>query len=477
MKRKLIILMGVLFTFGVLSAQTPETDWRESVKTIKTLIKTNPQEAAVQAGNLIKGKNKKNIELIVAIGDAYLDAKNLQEANRYLAIAQQVNRKSPLASVLEGDIALENNDPGTACQKYEQAIYFDKNCFDAYVKYANVYRGANPEESINKLEQLKAVNPKQAPDVDKAEAKIYYTHNQFDKAAEAYSKFIDTPAATEDDMARYAFTLFLSHKFDESLAIAQKGLQKNSRSAVFNRLLMYNNADLKHFDEAEKAGEAFFNSSDSASYSYLDYKYYGYVLTALKKYDKAIPMYQKALEKDTTQTALWQEISNAYEEMEDYHNAIPAFNNYFKTLKGEEKTPELIFSLGKLYYGAGTNLDEKTQATLRKSYLMSADSTFAIVAELRPDSYMGNLWRARTNSNLDPEVTQGLAKPYYEKAAELLVAKNNPKYNDYIIECYKYLGYYYVVKKQYAASKDYWNKILAIDPTNEVAKKALSGMK
>jgi tetratricopeptide repeat family protein len=39
------------------------------------------------------------------------------------------------------------------------------------------------------------------------------------------------------------------------------------------------------------------------------------------------------------------------------------------------------------------------------------------------------------------------------------------------------LGYYYFVKEDYNQSKQYWNKILEIDPENETATKALGGIK
>ena len=81
----------------------------------------------------------------------------------------------------------------------------------------------------------------------------------------------------------------------------------------------------------------------------------------------------------------------------------------------------------------------------RKQALMSADSTFHAIAEAAPDSYLGNFWRARANSALDPETTQGLAKPFYEEVAALLESKNDPHYNSALVECYSYLGYYYLL--------------------------------
>lgn len=53
-----------------------------------------------------------------------------------------------------------------------------------------------------------------------------------------------SPEATEDDLTKYSFALFLNHDFEKSLQIALMGLQKNPRDAAFNRLAMYNYTDL-----------------------------------------------------------------------------------------------------------------------------------------------------------------------------------------------------------------------------------------
>ena len=108
---------------------------------------------------------------------------------------------------------------------------------------------------------------------------------------------------------------------------------------------------------------------------------------------------------------------------------------------------------------------------------MAADSVFHSIAEAAPDSYLGNFWRARANSALDPETTLGLAKPFYEEVATLLESKNDPHYNSALIECYSYLGYYYLLAIENPALKEYWSKILAIDSTNATAKRALDGIK
>lgn len=103
--------------------------------------------------------------------------------------------------------------------------------------------------------------------------------------------------------------------------------------------------------------------------------YYGHLLNALKKYDEAVMQYQKAIELDTSKTELWREISNAYEQKNDYTDAIVAYQKYYEALPADEQTADLQFQIGKLYYGKGTQSDTLTVSLdERKAALVSADS-------------------------------------------------------------------------------------------------------
>lgn len=476
MKRFQLFLVGAFIAAGPLCAQSAD-DWQTGVAKVKELIQSNPAQASEEAMQVLKGKNKKNVEAIVAIGKAYLNAGKVSEAETYVGLAKKVDSKSAAASVLEGDIAIAQKDAGKASQLYEQAIYFDPNYKEAYLRYANVYKGASPQIAIEKLEQLKTIDPGNV-EADKALAEVYYLNNKFGKAAEAYARFVNTSAATEDDLMKYSFALFLNHDFEKSLQVANMGLQKNSRHAAFNRLAMYNYTDLKRYDEAMKAADAFFKASDKADFSYLDYMYFGHLLDALKRYDEAVAQYEKAMTLDPAKTELWNNISSSYESGGDYSKAIDAYKKYYQSMSADKQTPDLQFQLGKLYYEKGAQSDTLKVARVdRRAALASADSVFAVIAQAAPDSYLGNFWRARTNSALDPETTQGLAKPYYEQVVTFLTSKNDPRYNSALVECYSYLGYYYLVANKLPESKEYWNKILAIDPTNATAKRALDGIK
>lgn len=470
------IALGALLSTCPLNAQTASSNLEELAQ-LKTLVKNNPPQATEVVEQLLKGKSKKDPAILSAIGQAYLEAGEVEEAQKYATQATKADPKSSTAYVLEGDIAFARKDIGTACQFYEQAIYFDPQCKEAYLKYANVYRNANPQIAIEKLNELKALDATYTP-AHRALAELYYSNNKFAQAADAYAPLVNSPEATDEDITKYAFALFLNHDFDKSLQVVQKGLARNPRHAAFNRLAMYNYADLKRYDEGLKAADLFFNTSDNPDFAYLDYLYYGYLLSATKQYDEAIAQFHHAMNADGKKANLWREISEAHENKGDYDKAIECYTKYQTSLPADKQNVNAQLKLGKLYYSKGTSGTEGIAYTdtEKADALKAAAAIFADVANQAPDSYLGCFWQARAHSALDPETTQGLAKPYYEAVITQIADKSETGTAPILVECYSYLGYYHLVASNLAESKTYWNKILEIDPGNATAQKALEGI-
>ena len=233
---------------------------------------------------------------------------------------------------------------------------------------------------------------------------------------------------------------------------------------------------MKKTAEALVAAKLFFNNTENPEFTYMDYRYYGQALRDSNKIDLAIPQFEKALQIDSTKTDLWKDISDMYSEKANYIKSIEAYSKYVNSLTQEKKTTDIMMNLGKQYYGLGNDA-KTTDAAIKKSALLKADSIFATIAQKEPTGYRGNFWRARTNSALDPETSLGLAKPFYEQTAALAESKADAKFNQVLVECYSYLGYYYLLQKDNSQSMFYWNKILAIDPANPTAKKASEGIK
>ena len=96
-----------------------------------------------------------------------------------------MNSKCAVAYLLSGDVALKLNDVNKASSDYNQAIYLDENCSEAYFKYAQVYKGVDPQLSLDMLMRLQTKTPDDNR-ISKELADVYYTMGQYGKAKEAY---------------------------------------------------------------------------------------------------------------------------------------------------------------------------------------------------------------------------------------------------------------------------------------------------
>lgn len=440
----------------------------------KVLLEKDPAAAGKLFAGVASGKNKKNSAIMLAVAKAYsVYAK--EEAAEYLNKAREADSHNPDVYVFVGDRMAAGQKNGEACSQYEQAVHFDPSCTDAYVKFARIYANSNPQVGLDMLQKLEANDPESVI-AAREMAELYYMSVRYKEAAEAYEKCIASPYSTDKEHSRFATILFYYGKFDRSLKLAESVLQHDPASRVMKRIRMYDLVGLKEYDKAAMAAKDFFETTPANDLIGQDFMHYAHLLMARKEVEQAIPQYEKALQLDSTRVDLYKELAGAYEKLNRYDSAIVNYSNFIDK-GGKLVTLADYFTLGKCHYFEGNGADStETGLNIRRVHMHAADSVFAYVAEKAPDSYLGNFWRARSNSALDPETTGGLAKPYYE-AAVLILEKKPEKNVRMLVECYSYLGYYYYLKKEMPQSQDYWNKILALDPQNEIAQKALAGIK
>ena len=91
-----------------------------------------------------------------------------------------------------------------------------------------------------------------------------------------------------------------------------------------------------------------------------------------------------------------------------------------------------------------------------------------------------NFMSARTIQLLDPDQKKGLARPYYEAIVTSIEAAGVKSDADKmrLKEAYSYLGiYFFKIANDSAAAKPYFDKLITLDPENEIAKQVLSTYK
>lgn len=491
MKTKVLsaLCFSFLLSTSLYAQEALTPDMTKQIEKIAAMIKDNPDAAEDGFDELLKGKNKKNVALLVAIGKAYLDNGKIDAAKEYAEDARKADSKNGASYVLQGDIALSVKDVGTACGYYEQAILFDEDCYDAYYKYANAYIGVNPQLSVNMLLKLKEKHPDEIR-VDRELANAYYQMGSYSKAKQVFDEYMQKGNPDVQDYSRYSMLLYLNKDYAQSLDMVNKGLAMEADNHLLKRLKMYDLYETKAYTEGIQASDIFFADPNNPDYVYMDYLYRARLYAANNEIDKAMVEFDNAMKKDekNAHPEIAKEASEALQKAQKYADAITLYQKYMDGMKDKAEVTDL-FMFGRLYYMAAgavatpAVVDSTQSAPIvaavdsiqMKAYLVEADTIFAQVAERVPDNYLGNFWRARTNAMLDPETTKGLAKPYYEKALAILEQNPNASKN-VLIECESYLGYYYFVKEDYEQSKVYWEKILAIDPENATAKQAMEGL-
>lgn len=474
------LLAGVLLLGSVAPGMAQQTDPKAIGEQATQIIKAKGADFEKQVKQLYKD-NKKNPAGLVAIGKAFYNVKDYDHAAQFANYALSASKsKFAPAFLLLGDICVSKDDAGGAAENYQQAKYFDPKNPEGYYKYAMILRGRSPEEAIQNLEDLR----KYVPDypVDALAARIYYTSkdpNRFEKAEEYYNKVKDLSKMDDDDITKYAMTEFLLGKRDRSIEVAKAGLQKDPRRAGWNRLAFWNYVDKKDTQNALDFADRLFNKSDSAHITADDYAYYGTALQQAKEWDKAVTAYDKALEElkgdsgaIVSETVLLKNLSDVYNEKGDFDKSIEYLEKSINSKK--EQTPDDYDNLGGLYADIASKKAQEGDKAGSVAAFKKADEVYNQYSQKFPNyENWCNYMRAQINANLDPDSKEGLAKPYYDKLATALEAKADKSNSEtqMLKQAYFYLMVYeYNTLHNTAASKQWAEKLLSIDPENEVAK-------
>ena len=463
----------------------------------------------------LQKKNKKNIDVPLTIGRAYLDNGMLKQADNMVSDAKKINSKNPDIYILEGDVLLAVDSIkkiGDAAGKFEMSTYFDPNFAFGYVKTAQVYEIINSKLAIDKL---KTIIEKQ-PDYMIAYGllgKIYVRNGFYPQAIELYTTYLKSGVQNVWDIERYARALYFTEDYAAAEKVVLEGLKTSPKHFVLNRYQMYINAKTKNIDEGLLNAEEFFSLREPSRYIAQDRTMYATLLKDAKRFTAAIAEIDKAMVLEPDNMDLYTEAISIAREKRDfavaatylqkqmnkkaavansaeYEDDIVDVNtlgfNYYNAgtslgrnvplaeeFMADKKITDKLFAVGKNLYADSLTTDLKyftRQYSLY--YLNKADSTFNILIERAPEGYSGYRLKALTQHAINPNTETGLARPYYEKVVEILLERDEQTDANkrILLEAYIYLGYHHYLNSDKANSILYMNKVLELDSENKTAK-------
>ena len=463
MKAIKYVVMGVLMLGMSTSVMAQEAELNAALAAIKS--KAPNQAELIKAA---QQKNKKDPNALLALGRALYEAKDTAQARVFANLANEaVKPKFSFAPayLLLGDIESLGDDGGKAASFYNQAIHFNPKDPQGYKKWAMVYRKISPSQAAAKLQDMKANCPNE--DVDAFTGHIYMLAGDEKSAYEAYSK-ADVNKLDRTGLNEFARSSYFTGHFADALKASEAGVKLFPRSPIFNRLAMFSNYELKNYDAAKNYIHRYFNETDSAKFSEYDHYYTALIYNALNDKENAYKQYDRALElvNDSSMIKRWdilKAVSDNYVQDKNFPNAIRYYRDFLAAKRNA--TMNDWAGLGTLY---SKQSDEAEDAASKEAALMHADGVYKDMYDKFADAAeYATYMRANINSKLDPDSKKGLAKPYYEKLAEMLSSKAEKSKSDIsmLTTAWHYLmAYNFLQKNDKATAKEYAAKILEINP-------------
>ncbi len=421
-----------------------------------------------------KGKDGKckDINALRIVADAMVssETKLTNSAAILVEEALELNRRDYDVLITTGDVYLEK-DPGNAgpaASMYENAISLQKNNPKAYTRVSNIWlRVKNAEATKSALDRALEIDSNYAPAL-KNLAEYYSLSKQFAKAKETYERYLQNSEPSSANKTRWARILFRNKEYKAALYVILEVQKADTSDIYLYRLGGYSyyevgveEKDTSMFRPGIESLEHFMANIDSKKIISNDYEYLGKLYSKIKgNEDLAVANINKALEADPGKLELYKEAATIYNNIRQYDKACESFELYIA--KSGRGSAADYFLMGKA-------------AFFSKQYA-KADSAFAKVNELKPDYAEAYYYRGNAIASLDPDFNTSEAKDMWDKYLSL-TEPTPDKYKRNIVSTYSNLATYYIQKDNNNKAKEYYNKVLALDPENKDAKDKLKLLK
>jgi tetratricopeptide (TPR) repeat protein len=449
---------------------------------------------------------------LAKLAESYIDADNKVDtalALPFIREAISIDSKSRDIYLIAGDIFNIKNDGSNAIKYYNLAQEYDPKSPTANMKIGSIYvKARNLNAAIPFFEQAIALNVNYAPAYRELGA-MYTLAGRNDKAKENFKKYLDLTQGNIPAKIIYVKALFYTGEYDEAIKNVEEIFAVDKSKTYMNRIAGYSSYEKKDADynKALSYMETLFKTVSPDRIIKKDYIYMAKIL--LKKnlnypnyvkendrlkvqlerektkyasasaadkaklkanldtlinrsgrldkqtakadvdIDRAFGEYAKALTYDPEDKALLNEIANSYYNYRRFDEAAKTWSKLIALGKNDITD---YMQIGRAYY-----VGEKYK---------SADSIFTIVLKMSPDYIPAYVYIARTYSKMEADAKTGLAKPKFETVIEK-AGIDSAKYSRELVEAYGYLGYHYMQNENFGRAKDYYNRMINLDPNNK----------
>lgn len=447
---------------------------------------------------------------LAKIAESYIRGKEVDTAAALPLIREaiKIDPKNPEIYLIAGDIYILANDGSNAIKNYNMAQFADPKSPTANMKIGSIYvRAKSLKAAIPYFEEAINLDPNYAPAYREL-GQLYWMAQMLEQSKANYKKYLELNEGNIPAQTRYVNALFYAGDYEEVIRNVEEILAVDKSRAYMNRLAGYSCYEMKNadYDKALSYMEELFKSLPEDRILWKDHYYMARIL--LKKnqnYTKLVDelaSLEERLKKDQSTYAsasaasktklkpaldeLTAKVAETKAKVEQAEKEIDrAFSEYEKVLEMKPQDRALLSEMASNYYNfrrydkaaktwslmidpANEKLEDYMQIG-RAFYIgekfKSADSVFNLVLQKDPSYLPAYTYIARTYSRMDPDYKTGLAKPKFEKLLSIAMTDSIKNENE-MAEALNYLAYYYVSKEDYNKSKDYYNRLINLNPSN-----------
>lgn len=427
------------------------------------LLQNNAAEAKINLDKALKLSKSKKVPVLKAVAEAYLtQPQRAGEAVALLLKAKSIKDDAEV-EILLGDAYLAQNQAGSAVSAYENAAAMDAKNGEPYYKIGMIYTRVNPAMSQQSFEKAVAVDPEFTYAYDEL-ADIYYQQKEADKAVAAAEKFRQLSSDPEKIKMRLAFIYVMQGEYAKGNQLFEELVAKDDVKPIVYRYYIKSLQATKDSTDSVRSAtvsERFLTRAKPEDITPKDYIELGKLYIALGNDSLGESQLTKAVQLDPKSPEAVQAQAEIYYKNKKYSEAADAYKRLVAVK--EKPSPNEFLNMARAY-----SMTEQYQ---------QADTVYTQLVEQYPTNIQVTVEAARVKANIDSTQEAGLAKPLYEKVLELANAAPE-KNKTFIIESYKYLGSYYAISEgNLAKGKEYFQKVLALNPADQQAKEVLEAIR
>lgn len=424
--------------------------------------------------------------------------------------AIKIDNKNADVYMIAGDIYILMNDGSRAISYYNQAQFFNPESPTANMKIGNIYvKGRALQEAIPYFEKAIELNANFAPAYREL-GQLYLLAQRFDQSRENFKKYLDLTAGNIPAKTKYVNALFYAKDYNGVISNVEDIFKVDKSRTYMNRIAGYSCYEKTppDYPRALAYMETLFKSLSADRILWKDYMYTARILVKMNQgYPKMaddLASLEQQLEKEkgklaiaTTaadKTKLKASVADLTTRVNDQRDTLAKVNTqidrifveYNNVLRMKPNDRSVLsemasnYNLFRRYDGVAKTLTkmmdpskDNTDDLMRigRAYYnggkyKTADSIFATIIAKTPDYVSAYQWTANTYSKMDPDLKLGLAKPKFEKLMD--VAKTDSVKNaPAMMDALSYLSYYNMMNNNFAKSKEYYNRMINLDPNNK----------